>query len=60
MAGGGPRYARQYHVPGLIIGVYALGLHNKITTNWLQRTYSSLVTYSLNNVRFCGPACRRL
>ncbi|VDP10961.1 unnamed protein product, partial [Soboliphyme baturini] len=36
---------RALHLCAFQIGLYALGLHNKLTSNWLSRTYSSDVSW---------------
>lgn len=40
---GGPH--RSLHLCAFQIGLYALGLHNRVSPNWLSRTYSSHVSW---------------
>ena len=36
---------RALHMCAFQIGLYALGLHNRVSPNWLSRTYSSHVSW---------------
>jgi hypothetical protein len=36
---------RALHMCAFQIGLYALGLHNRVSSNWLSRTYSSHVSW---------------
>lgn len=36
---------RALHLCAFQIGLYALGLHNRVSPNWLSRTYSSHVSW---------------
>lgn len=42
-AASGPH--RNLHICSFLIGLYALGIHNCVTPNWLSRTYSSHVSW---------------
>ncbi|XP_076055750.1 zinc finger SWIM domain-containing dorado isoform X2 [Oratosquilla oratoria] len=48
---------RALHMCAFQIGLYALGLHNCVTPNWLSRTYSSHVSWIANQaVEIGAPA----
>ncbi|MEQ2207932.1 hypothetical protein XENOCAPTIV_021331, partial [Xenoophorus captivus] len=64
---------RNLHLCAFEIGLYALGLHNFVSPNWLSRTYSSHVSWItgvfkenilciqlLNLARCCIPSCLTL
>ena len=40
---------RNLHLCAFQIGLYALGLHNRVSPNWLSRTYSSHVSWITGN-----------
>lgn len=40
---------RALHICAFQIGLYALGLHNCVSPNWLSRTYSSHVSWITGN-----------
>lgn len=46
---------RALHMCAFQIGLYALGLHNAVSPNWLSRTYSSHVSWitGLFNLLIC-------
>lgn len=46
---------RNLHLCAFEIGLYALGLHNFVSPNWLSRTYSSHVSWitGKSNVMIC-------
>lgn len=45
---------RALHMCAFQLGLYALGLHNCVSPNWLSRTYSSHVSWITgNNLYFC-------
>uniref|UniRef100_A0A915INK7 Uncharacterized protein n=1 Tax=Romanomermis culicivorax TaxID=13658 RepID=A0A915INK7_ROMCU len=52
--GGGPH--RTLHLCAFHIGLYALGLHNRVTPNWLSRTYSSHVSWISGQAMEIGRA----
>lgn len=48
---------RALHMCAFQIGLYALGLHNAVSPNWLSRTYSSHVSWITGKLAvafFCG------
>lgn len=40
---------RALHMCAFQLGLYALGLHNCVSSNWLSRTYSSHVSWITGN-----------
>ncbi|KAI1293768.1 Zinc finger SWIM domain-containing protein 8 [Halotydeus destructor] len=47
---------RALHMCAFQIGVYALGLHNAVSPNWLSRTYSSHVSWITGQATEIGAA----
>lgn len=47
---------RALHMCAFQIGVYALGLHNTVSPNWLSRTYSSHVSWITGQAMEIGSA----
>lgn len=45
---------RNLHMCAFQIGLYALGLHNAVSPNWLSRTYSSHVSWITNQAMEIG------
>ena len=43
---------RALHMCAFQIGLYALGLHNRVSPNWLSRTYSSHVSWITGGPNF--------
>jgi hypothetical protein len=46
---------RQLQLCGFIIGLYALGIYNKISDNWSARTYSTIVSWNVAQAVDLGP-----
>ncbi|KAJ6216279.1 hypothetical protein RDWZM_007436 [Blomia tropicalis] len=46
---------RNLHMCAFKIGLYALGLHNAVTPNWLSRTYSSQASWITCQAMEIGP-----
>lgn len=46
---------RNLHLCAFQIGLYALGLHNCVSPNWLSRTYSSHVSWITGKFFFPPP-----
>ena len=46
---------RALHLCAFQIGLYALGLHNCVSPNWLSRTYSSHVSWITGGSLFSSP-----
>ena len=44
---------RALHMCAFQLGLYALGLHNRVQPNWVTRTYSSHVSWITGEVFFC-------
>lgn len=44
---------RGLHMAAFQLGLYALGLHNCVSANWLSRTYSSHVSWINGRYIFC-------
>jgi hypothetical protein len=47
---------RALHMCAFQIGLYALGLHNRVSPNWLSRTYSSDVSWITGQVMELGSS----
>lgn len=48
---------RNLHLCAFEIGLYALGLHNFVSPNWLSRTYSSHVSWITGEGKLCVCVC---
>lgn len=48
---------RNLHLCAFEIGLYALGLHNFVSPNWLSRTYSSHVSWITGELCVCVREC---
>merc|ERR1719507_885638 len=46
---------RALHMCAFQIGLYALGLHNRVSPNWISRTYSSHVSWITGQAMEIGP-----